>query len=438
MNTYIKLPYSHSNPDKQTGFWSNELLDHLENTPEKGVPIGGRLCTLNKHDIKVGLDFWLRTNYSKHPDVRQTCIEVKEQLIESGDFEIKKIKTKTKGKRPEWVFRKSTTNKSKSMTKNDFKDSIFTLSRHRFTDNQHINLFINTLSEHILGKEFHHQYDVSMKAWKKSIATQHGKEKSGEKEVWSCSSLNDAFDQYWWHGDYNKNESQLSELANEIREIQKPGYSEQQLFISCIKILDWGQVYRGSIAWLINALESGSLKRLILQGKALIESDAPDITPFCDSGELRMDSGITKIYSLICDNSIIYDDRVASAMTLIAGRTFFNNTNLSLEEKSHLSKEIKNTESLGHGDSKKQKNKFNNPSYFSSQVKVENHAQLNIYANWIIDEAINRSLKENTPKINRDWKVNINTDQASPDEISHLRRKIEAALFMIGSDISYG
>ncbi|MBA6350172.1 hypothetical protein [Colwellia sp. BRX8-9] len=106
-NTYIKLPFSQGDANKgkhDDGFWSDALKRHLNLKSEKGFLIGARQCLLDQLPDKESLDYWLRDRYARYPDVKQVVAEVKNALLVTGDFEIRKVSNENKGRDPEWVF----------------------------------------------------------------------------------------------------------------------------------------------------------------------------------------------------------------------------------------------------------------------------------------------------------------------------------------------
>ncbi|MDE3271382.1 hypothetical protein [Pseudoalteromonas sp. G4] len=109
-NTYIQLPYSQgeNNLGKHNdGFWSDALKRYLLSLNEKGVAIAARNCTLaelKENGLEVSLDYFLRTNFVKYPDIKQAVTSVREDLIKTGDFEIRTVSQEGRGKNPEWIF----------------------------------------------------------------------------------------------------------------------------------------------------------------------------------------------------------------------------------------------------------------------------------------------------------------------------------------------
>lgn len=85
--------------------------------------------------------------------------------------------------------------------------------------------------------------------------------------------------------------------------------SEEQLFITCLEIFDWGKVWNGNIKKAIDLYKKKQLKEYIFDIRLLLKSDEV-ISNF--NKELIWTSGWTKVYSFMSDNIVIYDSRVSA------------------------------------------------------------------------------------------------------------------------------
>lgn len=254
-----------------------------------------------------------------------------------------------------------------------------------------------------------HEYEIK---W-----TRHIKAKGGVSTL-RIDSLSNAFEEYFWPAidsdyigpaktDFKSNESILMLLSKSLKDslnAKKP----EALFIECIKILDWGQVYKGSISWIVNQYEMGRLHNSISTASEILAGDEMSCLAKFESGQLRIDSGLTKIYALASDNSIIYDDRVGAALGLLAKRY------LESQEQHNCSI----TGTPDELDFMPGRDKTRNPSTSILKFgKRENnssyiHARSNLLANWLVGTVAER--------LGDSWD----------------RRKVEAALFMIGYRVS--
>lgn len=73
----------------------------------------------------------------------------------------------------------------------------------------------------------------------------------------------------------------------------------------------WGGVARGNVPWLIENEEG--LVDLVVRTQTAIDSEETNHAVFAEEG-FRFNAGMTKVYSLICRDFIIYDSRVAAAL----------------------------------------------------------------------------------------------------------------------------
>ncbi|WP_100644036.1 hypothetical protein [Alteromonas facilis] len=257
-------------------------------------------------------------------------------------------------------------------------------------------------------KRFEHSFDIKDKAWGRAKGTK-----------WSCGSLLHAKKEYWWNGDYETNKAQLHALSQGLKESIDSEDEVKALYFS-LRTLEWGEVYRGAVKFLLDSFDNKCIVEKLKTARRILDGNEYAIEQF-ENGHLRMDSGMTKVYSLICNASVIMDSRVAAAMTLIAERLF------NREEKQELS----TLQIFACGTSTtsdKKRRTINNKKVFSRVLKPANQAHHNIMANWLIQESVLQAeLIE--PSLYELWEE---------ENRSELMRSVEAALFMIGSDISNG
>lgn len=232
------------------------------------------------------------------------------------------------------------------------------------------------------------------------------------KKTYTFSSVKDAYQQYFWGGDnYSQTFTQLSWLKRQLMQaIDRK--DELQCLTAALKILEWGEVYRGSVGWLADKAQKGTLVQSISQARDILSgADDQALDAFGkDDSQLRSDSGMTKIYALSGANSVIYDDRVGAAMALLA-KTYLtqNNTQYVPDTLAFMCK--------GSKSDKAGRNPSNALYKFPGKDSGYHHARSNLYTNWII-EAIANSPAFNWPTTN--------------DQLHTKMQAIEAALFMIG------
>jgi len=87
-------------------------------------------------------------------------------------------------------------------------------------------------------------------------------------------------------------------------------HTDEEMRDACIAVMQWGGVVNGNVPWLKN--NTAGLAQRIHDVSSLLNSDDDDIRRL--PPDLRFNAGMTKVYSLLLDNFIIYDSRVAAAL----------------------------------------------------------------------------------------------------------------------------
>jgi len=213
--------------------------------------------------------------------------------------------------------------------------------------------------------------------------------------------------------DLASNEKQLTQLRKSLTDALNKS-SAEKTFIAGMKILDWGQVYKGSVRWLIQKYENNELVTSIKEAVRVLDGDRLSvIESFHSSQNLRMDSGLTKVYSLAAEHSIIYDDRVGAALGLIVIQFLRANPTYQFEaEKDKVPEELRFMRSATAS---------RNPSLKLEGFKFPGkqggalHAQSNLIANWILHK-----IAKEVPKL---W---------GKSDVTEKLRAMESALFMLG------
>ena len=134
-----------------------------------------------------------------------------------------------------------------------------------------------------------------------------------------------------------------------------------------------------------------------------------------DFSEILMNSGFTKIYSLLMDNFVIYDSRVGAALGLII-KEFLTEKNI-LKIPKELNFAYGNARPTKGDNNTKNKRNPSTETYKFSVLRNNNihHTINNIKANWLLREIADNSIfkQEENPI-----------------------RTLEAALFMIGYSVN--
>ncbi len=141
---------------------------------------------------------------------------------------------------------------------------------------------------------------------------------NGGNPNWQCTSIYDAFLQYSWNGiDFITTTNLLNGYERSLRNALAIN-NAVNIDLACHNILQWGgqRVFTPNYPWIQN-LPNISLyfnNNIIALNPDLFNDD---ITLVTTNGVDRFNAGFTKIYSLCIDNFIIYDSRVAFALSNI-------------------------------------------------------------------------------------------------------------------------
>ncbi len=304
------------------------------------------------------------------------------------------------------------------------------MDQNSYLKSEHVIGFTNFIAGLIRRRgDLNHQYTIKHRIWLKYLGDRIGRDHKFE-----IHTFKDALESYFWvvndkvsgeeedsdeqeaqtvelepegnlsKKDFESNHEALRSLANLLNMALREK-SEEKTFIAATRVLEWGQVYRGSIQWLISKYDQGKLVHSINDAVDVLTCDnAKDCLKRFDHRDLRMDSGTTKIFSLASGGrSIIYDDRVGAALGLLVIR--YLNSIPTERRPTSVPEELRFMRS-----DKKGRNPSNELYRFPRRGKYPSqvHALSNLRANWII-----HSLAE---EFSGEWDP----------------RKLEAALFMIG------
>lgn len=237
-------------------------------------------------------------------------------------------------------------------------------------------------------------------------------------EIWRCDSIYDAFFKYQWSFTYTdennqvhsgksfaENTTALERLQNQLRCAFLDKDLDRLCSITCM-VFEWGGV-RSNKSWAIE--NRNNLFHTYQQGMSLLKpSIANDIGAF----PRRFNSGMTKIYSLLLNDFMIYDSRVGATLGYLVVRYCQQR---QLKKVPHLL-DFPWAEAK---DSNPKNAKNRNPSCSNYKLKQitnsQEHARWNLRASWLLNEVAKSSQlfsKERDPL-----------------------RSLEAALFMIGYDL---
>jgi hypothetical protein len=167
-------------------------------------------------------------------------------------------------------------------------------------------------------------------------------------EIWSCTSIYNAFERYSWPFTYinligNRqdavNGTTFTDSKRALEAIEAhlkksiANESEIETFHACKMVLDWGGVLsRGRKGKtnedkLSEIKEKFGLVNYLSQAKDLLALNTASTSgsftvtgPKNETSVLLMNSGFTKIYSILVDNFVIYDGRVGAGLGLLVSQ----------------------------------------------------------------------------------------------------------------------
>jgi hypothetical protein len=239
---------------------------------------------------------------------------------------------------------------------------------------------------------------------------------------WNINSIYNAYERYNWPfqctiptsreltigNTYNESEKVLLKLQKGLKNSLKSS-NDEEFKNNCLAVLQWGGVLPKNKQRILSTpkiLDSFNTNIQILQNPILDTTD--------DLSSIHMNSGYTKIYSLLIDNFIIYDGRVGAAIGLLV-REYLEQEKLDIIPKT-LDFAFGNPK-LSNSNKKDISKRNPSNSRFTFKALSNNskrHLENNIRANWLLE------------KVAKESKFN---------ELNNPLRSLEAALFMIGYDI---
>jgi hypothetical protein len=237
------------------------------------------------------------------------------------------------------------------------------------------------------------------------IEFKHGYFHVKNKKQYQFISLKDALIQYDWNGSYDENKVKLDSFAENLK-LSLTQNDPTLAYNISIKVLSWGGVLNGNKETIDGLYYDETLISLFKQISIAFTKEPLQVDKLKG---IPMNSGFTKIYSLILDDFIIYDSRVGAALGLLV-RNFLELNNIEkVPDYLNFAYGVKKGES---GFSSR------NPSIGNLQFeRLSNnnvlHSINNLKANWILSNAFKNQKNKNFKSL----------------------REIESALFMIGYSV---
>lgn len=148
---------------------------------------------------------------------------------------------------------------------------------------------------------------------------------------WSCRGLADAFEQYRWRDKpWPETKKELDCFQRDLRGAVEQSCTERVVEV-CEQVLRWGGVAAHNLPYLMSrkpviVSELRHLRAVLDRDCIPLRSDM--LMDRDGSKECRMNAGFVKIYSLLCDDCVMYDGRVGAALGFLV-RQFCEETKRS-------------------------------------------------------------------------------------------------------------
>ncbi|MCA8321710.1 hypothetical protein [Burkholderia cepacia] len=250
---------------------------------------------------------------------------------------------------------------------------------------------------------------------------------------WACENLFDAYERYHWtYGDlsgygipagssFDSSMHALETLQKELNAGLAVGNNER-VHRAAIGVMIWGGVTNGNRKWLND--HKNELCHIISRTRDAINAGDTENPLFAD-GDLRFTSGMSKVYSLVCDDFVIYDSRVAAAL----GRAVVQFCQAKGQAKG-LTKVPEGLD-LAWAPAKSAPNAINPPERCAGQARLtfprltsgRVYAKWNMLASWLLTAIADHEYTRSSAFATR---IESRTRRL---------RALEAALFMVGYDL---
>lgn len=299
------------------------------------------------------------------------------------------------------------------------KATNISLNKNVFLSNPTVKSFLKFLAGYVSNcNGFAHEY-IDRKSHKK----------------WECTSVFDAYKNYSYplkkrfrrpedtnfnFRGFESNAIALQRLQQELRGAYEK-QSEKDLLNFSKAIFDWGGVLPSNGCWLDGYADGGaSIHSLYDNAKNIFTADQPDLDKISKDG-VRSNAGFTKVYSLLFDDFIIYDSRVAAALGLFVIKYCTDNGLVQVPNVLDFNwmppKEAPKTvnKKLRHATTGGLK-------FTGVNNNEKKHADSNIRSNWLLSELVlNETLGKGPLGVVKDKQDKM--------------RALESAFFMIGYDL---
>lgn len=242
-------------------------------------------------------------------------------------------------------------------------------------------------------------------------------------------ALEDVFRMYWWNRQgYGANKLRLDAVKTAIDAAIKGEDGESGYELAeraCEQVMEWGfgrgrRPYKANMRWAMR--QNDALVSVLRRGRESLTGDSPNFEVFATVADEnccspKMNAGWTKYYALALPDFVIYDGRVGAALGFLVRRYL---ESLDADESNCVPERLAFLWGDGDGASKLRdpsRGAYKFGKLYGGRYGSKPWARVNVWANWILCEA--------RDKAGATW-------CSGPDGL----RKLEAALFMLGYDLS--
>ncbi|HEX4051158.1 MAG TPA: hypothetical protein VHY19_09790 [Steroidobacteraceae bacterium] len=237
-------------------------------------------------------------------------------------------------------------------------------------------------------------------------------------QSWSCGSLREAWQHYEWGKgsarDFIANKTILDKLQSDLHDSLRKR-DERRALATCIDVQKWGGTLR-NIPALMTLSATDGLITYLPECKAAFAA-ANGTGRLCFPASFISNAGFTKIYSLLCEDFVIYDSRVAAALGMLIIRWCKQHRPLLTKVPPTLSVRWKAGKEGARARVPKNRNPSRAPYELSEWHTRGSHVTSNVWANWLLSAAV---------PAGRLWGITRSADKL---------RALEAALFMVGYEV---
>lgn len=243
---------------------------------------------------------------------------------------------------------------------------------------------------------------------------------------WSCSSLYNAFEHYRWNHPGNSRldfASGTSALSNGValaalrKDLLAATGDDSRSAEAASDVMRWGGVTAHNVDWL--QTNKAGLAGMLQSVVAALDA-GDERAALLRSDNLRFNAGMTKVYSLLCKDFIIYDSRVAAGLGWLVVK--YCHAHGLVKVPPALCFPWANAKEDKDALAPKRRNPGSDGFKFTGLRSGRHHAMWNLRARWLLTAV----LKHPSAAGSRFQQV------AAPNDPL---RAMEAALFMIGYDL---